>query len=176
MSGNTITIIGNVTKDPELRFTASGQATASFGIAVNRRWQNRQTNDWEEQVSFFNVVTWREMAENVAESLHKGSRVIVTGRLEQRSWETPDGDKRSVVDIVADEIGPSLRWATAQIVRNERRAGDNDGPGGPGGSGGSGNYSGPSSNPSSGAGPGRQPSTPPPAASGGGYDYDEEPF
>jgi single-strand DNA-binding protein len=170
MSGNTITIIGNVTKDPELRFTASGQATASFGIAVNRRWQNRQTNDWEEQVSFFNVVTWREMAENVAESLHKGSRVIVTGRLEQRSWETPDGDKRSVVDIVADEIGPSLRWATAQIVRNERRAGDNDGSGGPGGGG---NYGGPSS---SGGGSARQPSTPPPAASGGGYDYDEEPF
>ena len=162
MSGNTITIIGNVTKDPELRFTASGQATASFGIAVNRRWQNRQTNDWEEQVSFFNVVTWREMAENVAESLHKGSRVIVTGRLEQRSWETPDGDKRSVVDIVADEIGPSLRWATAQIVRNERRAGDgSDAP----------NYgSGGQSRP--------QPSTPPPAATGGGggYDYDEEPF
>lgn len=167
MSGNTITIIGNVTKDPELRFTASGQATASFGIAVNRRWQNRQTNDWEEQVSFFNVVTWREMAENVAESLHKGSRVIVTGRLEQRSWETPDGDKRSVVDIVADEIGPSLRWATAQVVRNERRPGDNDGPGASGG---------PSSNSSPGGGSSRQPSTPPPAASGGGYDYDEEPF
>ncbi len=166
MSGNTITIIGNVTKDPELRFTASGQATASFGIAVNRRWQNRQTNDWEEQVSFFNVVTWREMAENVAESLHKGSRVIVTGRLEQRSWETPDGDKRSVVDIVADEIGPSLRWATAQIVRNERRAADgSDAP----------NYS----NSGSSGGPSRQqqPSTPPPAAAGGGgYDYDEEPF
>ena len=170
MSGNTITIIGNVTKDPELRFTASGQATASFGIAVNRRWQNRQTNDWEEQVSFFNVVTWREMAENVAESLHKGSRVIVTGRLEQRSWETPDGDKRSVVDIVADEIGPSLRWATAQVVRNERRPGDNEGSGGSGGS------SVPSSNSSSGGGSSRQPSTPAPAASGGGYDYDEEPF
>lgn len=158
MSGNTITIIGNVTKDPELRFTASGQATASFGIAVNRRWQNRQTNDWEEQVSFFNVVTWREMAENVAESLHKGSRVIVTGRLEQRSWETPDGDKRSVVDIVADEIGPSLRWATAQVVRNERRAGE-PGSGAPMNSGGS----------------GRATSNPEPPASGG-YDYDEEPF
>ena len=169
MSGNTITIIGNVTKDPELRFTASGQATASFGIAVNRRWQNRQTNDWEEQVSFFNVVTWREMAENVAESLHKGSRVIVTGRLEQRSWETPDGDKRSVVDIVADEIGPSLRWATAQVVRNERRVGE-------GADGQSGGPSGASSNNS--GGPSRQPSsTPaPPASGGGGYDYDEEPF
>jgi single-strand DNA-binding protein len=161
MSGNTITIIGNVTKDPELRFTASGQATASFGLAVNRRWQNRQTNDWEEQVSFFNVVTWREMAENVAESLHKGSRVIVTGRLEQRSWETPDGDKRSVVDIVADEIGPSLRWATAQVVRNERRAGEpGDGP------------------MNSGGGAPRAASTPPaaPPSGGGGYDYDEEPF
>lgn len=169
MSGNTITIIGNVTKDPELRFTASGQATASFGIAVNRRWQNRQTNDWEEQVSFFNVVTWREMAENVAESLHKGSRVIVTGRLEQRSWETPDGDKRSVVDIVADEIGPSLRWATAQVVRNERRAGEGaDGPSGGSSGGGYSNNSG---------GASRQSSTPaPPASGGGGYDYDEEPF
>ena len=96
---------------------------ASFGVAVNRRWQNRQTNEWEERTSFFNVVCWREMAENVTESLGKGTRVVVTGRLEQRSWETENGEKRSVVEIVADEVGPSLRWATAEITRNERRGG-----------------------------------------------------
>lgn len=168
MSGNNITIIGNVTRDPELRFTASGQATANFGMAVNRRWQNRQTNEWEEAVSFFNVVTWRELAENAAESLHKGTRVIVTGRLEQRSWETPDGEKKSVIDIVADEIGPSLRWASAQVIRNERRGSD-DGPGG--------NFGGTASGASSSNQPSRGPSRPAanaePAAS---YDYDEEPF
>ena len=120
MSSN-VTIIGNVTRDPELRFTPSGQANASFGVAVNRRWQNRQTNEWEEAVSFFDVVCWRELAENVSEGITKGTRVIVTGRLEQRSWETQDGDKRSKIEIVADEVGPSLRWATATVTRNERR-------------------------------------------------------
>jgi single-strand DNA-binding protein len=120
-NGNSITLVGNITRDPELRFTASGQATASFGLAVNRRWQNRQSNEWEEATSFFNVVCWREMAENASESLGKGSRVIVTGRLEQRSYETQDGEKRSVVEVVADEIGPSLRWATAQVTKNDRR-------------------------------------------------------
>ena len=175
MSGNNITIIGNVTRDPELRFTASGQATANFGMAVNRRWQNRQTNEWEEAVSFFNVVTWRELAENAAESLHKGTRVIVTGRLEQRSWETPDGEKKSVIDIVADEIGPSLRWASAQVIRNERRGSD-DGPGGGGNSGGGnsgGGNSGGSSNNQPSRGASRPAANAEPAAS---YDYDEEPF
>jgi single-strand DNA-binding protein len=138
MADNTVTVIGNVTRDPELRFTPSGQAIASFGLAVNRRWQNRQTSEWEEATSFFNVVAWREMAENAGESLTKGSRVIVTGRLEQRSWETPDGEKRSVVEVVADEIGPSLRWATAQVVKNERRSGDGGGFSGGGGGGGGG--------------------------------------
>jgi single-strand DNA-binding protein len=127
MSGNSVTLVGNITRDPELRYTPTGAATCQFGLAVNRRWQNRQTSEWEEATSFFNVVAWREMAENAGESLQKGARVIVTGRLEQRSWETPDGEKRSVVEIVADEIGPSLRWATAQVVRNERRAGDGGG-------------------------------------------------
>jgi len=117
MAGNAVTLVGNITRDPELRFTNTGQATASFGLAVNRRWQNRQTQEWEEATSFFDVVCWREMAENAAESLSRGSRVIVTGRLEQRSWETPDGDKRSKVEVVADEIGPSIRWATAQVTR-----------------------------------------------------------
>ena len=129
-NGNTVTLVGNVTRDPELRFTPSGQATATFGLAVNRRWQNRQTQEWEEATSFFDVVCWREMAENASESLSRGARVIVTGRLEQRSWETPDGEKKSTVEIIADEIGPSLRWATAQVVRNERRSGDGGGFGG----------------------------------------------
>ena len=120
-NGNNIALVGNITRDPELRFTPTGQATATFGLAVNRRWQNRQTQEWEEATSFFDVVCWREMAENASESLARGSRVIVTGRLEQRSWETQDGDKRSKVEIVADEIGPSLRWATAQVTKNERR-------------------------------------------------------
>ena len=133
-NGNTVTVVGNITRDPELRFTASGQAKATIGLAVNRRWQNRQTSEWEEATSFFNVVAWREMAENAGESLTKGSRVIVTGRLEQRSWETPDGEKRSVVEVVADEIGPSLRWATAKVEKNERRGpGDFSGGGGGGG-------------------------------------------
>jgi single-strand DNA-binding protein len=132
MPDNTVTVIGNITRDPELRFTATGQATTSFGVAVNRRWQNRQSNEWEEATSFFDVVCWRELADNVAESLGKGARVIVTGRLEQRSWETQEGDKRSKVEIVADEVGPSLRWATAKVEKNDRRT-PNDGgaPGGP---------------------------------------------
>jgi single-strand DNA-binding protein len=123
-NGNSVTLVGNITRDPELRYTQTGQPNATFGLAVNRRWQNRQTNEWEEAVSFFNVVCWRDMAENAAQSLTKGSRVIVTGRLEQRSWQTDQGDKRSVVEVVADEIGPSLRWATAEIQKVERRDGD----------------------------------------------------
>jgi len=129
-NGNSVTLVGNITRDPELRFTPSGQATATFGLAVNRRWQNRQTQEWEEATSFFDVVCWREQAENASESLSRGSRIIVTGRLEQRSWETPEGDKRSKVEVVADEIGPSLRWATATITKNERRGPDGGG-GGP---------------------------------------------
>ena len=134
---NSITISGNITRDPEMRYTPSGVSKVSFGVAVNRSWRNQQTQEWEEQTSFFNVVCWREMAENVTESLGKGSRVVVTGRLEQRSWETENGEKRSVVEIVADEVGPSLRWATAQITRNERRGGGDFGGGG-GGAGGAG--------------------------------------
>ena len=130
MSGNTVTLIGNITRDPELRFTPSGQATATFGLAVNRRWQNRQSGEWEEATSFFDVVCWREMAENASESLARGARVIVTGRLEQRSWETAEGEKRSKIEVVADEIGPSLRWATAQVQKNDRR-GPSDGGGQP---------------------------------------------
>lgn len=129
MADNTITVVGNLTRDPELRFTQTGRARALLGVAVNRRWMNRQTNDWEEQVSFFNVVCWAELAENVSESLAKGNRVVITGRLEQRSWETQDGEQRNVVEIIADEIAPSLRWATAEITRIPR------GPAGDGGGG-----------------------------------------
>jgi single-strand DNA-binding protein len=133
MPDNSVTLVGNVTREPELRYTAAGQAMAKFGLAVNRRWQNRQTNTWEESTSFFDVVAWREMAENVGESIAKGTRVIVTGRMEQRSYENQAGERRSAVELVADEIGPSLRWATAKVVRNERRS---DGDGSPGGAGG----------------------------------------
>jgi single-strand DNA-binding protein len=134
MADNTVTVIGNVTRDPELRFTPSGQAIATFGLAVNRRWQNRQTQEWEEQVSFFDVTCWAQLGQNVSDTLVKGSRTIVTGRLEQRSWETDQGDKRSKVEIIADEVGPSLRWATADITKNERREGGDAPAGGGGGS------------------------------------------
>ena len=151
MTANSVTVVGNITRDPELRFTPTGQARATFGLAVNRRWQNRQTQEWEEQVSFFNVTCWGDLGDNVSESISKGSRVIVTGRLEQRSWETPEGEKRSVVEIVADEVGPSLRWATAQVTKTDRK--------GPGEGGG-----------------GQAGGTRPVANSAPDYGYDEEPF
>ena len=119
---NSVTLVGNVVSDPILRFVSSGQPTTTFGLAVNRRWQNRQTQEWEEATSFFDVVAWRDLAENCAESLAKGNRIIVTGRVEQRSWETPEGDKRNKLEIAADEIGPSLRWATAQVTKTEKRS------------------------------------------------------
>jgi single-strand DNA-binding protein len=122
---NAVTVVGNITRDPEMRFTPSGVAKVNFGVAVNRSWRNQQTNEWEEQTSFFNVVCWRDLAEHVGASLQKGARVIVTGRLEQRSWETEQGEKRSIIEIVADEIGPSLRFATASVTKVERQgAGD----------------------------------------------------
>ncbi|MGC8513437.1 MAG: single-stranded DNA-binding protein [Acidimicrobiales bacterium] len=123
-NGNHVSIIGNLTRDPELRFTPSGQATATFGVAVNRRWQNRQTNEWEEATSFFDVVCWAQLAENAAQSLTKGTRVLVSGRLDQRSWETPDKERRSKIEITADEVAPSLRYATVTISKNERRSPD----------------------------------------------------
>jgi len=124
-NGNHVSIVGNLTRDPELRFTPSGQATATFGVAVNRRWQNRQTNEWEEATSFFDVVCWAQLAENAAQSLSKGTRVLVSGRLDQRSWETQEHERRSKIEITADEVAPSLRYATANITRNERRTPDN---------------------------------------------------
>jgi len=115
---NTVTVVGNVTRDPELRFTPSGAAVATFGLAWNRRSQNAR-GETEEQVSFFDVTCWRQLAENVAESLSKGTRVVVYGRLEQRSWETTDGERRSKVEIIADDVAPSLKWATAELTRND---------------------------------------------------------
>jgi len=120
MSDNSITVIGNLTRLAELRYTPSGAAVATFGLAVNRKWQNRQTQAWEEETSFLDVVCWSQLAENVSESLEKGARVIVTGRVQMRSWETSDGDKRSKIEIVADDVGPALKWATAAVTRNER--------------------------------------------------------
>lgn len=132
MPDNTVTVVGNITRDPELRFTPAGQAVATFGMAVNRRFQ--KNGQWEEQTSFFNVTAWGTLGENASNSLHKGARILVNGRLDQRSWETQEGEKRSTVEIVADEIGPSLRWATVEITKNERREGGDFSGGGGGGS------------------------------------------
>lgn len=120
---NNVTLIGNLVDDPELRFTPSGVAMAKIRMAVNRRWRS-QDGEWQEDTSFFTGTVWREQAEQIAESLQKGARVIVTGRLEQRSWETQEGDKRSVVEIQIDEMGPSLRWATATVNKTQRSGGD----------------------------------------------------
>src|SRR5690242_16995331 len=126
---NTIKISGNITREPEMSYTPSGVSKVTFGVAVNRSWRNQQTQEWEVQTSFFNVVAWRQLAENVAASLTKGSRVVVSGRLEQRSWETEAGEKRSIVEVVADDVAPSLRFATAEIHKVER-SGPGDGGGG----------------------------------------------
>jgi single-strand DNA-binding protein len=177
MSGNAVQLVGNITRDPELRYTPTGQATATFGLAVNRRWQNRQTQAWEEATSFFDVVTWRELAENASASLQRGTRVIVVGRLEQRSWETQDGDKRSKVEVIADDVAPSLRWATAQVERTQR----SDSQGG-GGNYGGGNGGGGYNNQQQGGGfnnaPAQAPANQGANSSGGdpGWGADEEPF
>lgn len=123
MADNTITVVGNVTRDPELKFLNSGQAALRLAVAVSRRWTNRQTNEQQEQTSFFDVQAYGSLAENVASSLTKGSRVVVTGRMEQRSWETDNGEKRYAFEIIADDIAPSLRWATAAVTRNPRAEG-----------------------------------------------------
>jgi single-strand DNA-binding protein len=126
MADNTVTLVGNLTRDPELRFTQGGKGVASFGLAVNRRYQ--VNGEWQEKVSFFNVVAWDQLGENAAASLTKGTRIIVNGRLEQRDYETQQGEKRSVVEVVADEIGPSLRWARAEVERTQRTGPDGGGP------------------------------------------------
>ena len=131
---NTVTLTGNLTKDPELRYTTGGRGVASFGLAVNRRYQ--VNGEWQEQVSFFNVVAWADLGENAAASLHKGNRVMVTGRLEQRSYDTREGEKRNITEVIADDLGPSLRWAQAQVERISRDSADGGGFSGGGGGGG----------------------------------------
>ncbi len=125
MAGDTvITVIGNLTADPELRFTASGAAVTNFTVASTPRTFNRNSGEWEDGPALFlRCGLWRQPAENVAESLTKGARVIVTGRLRQRSFETKDGDKRTVIELEADEVGPSLRYATATVSKPGRSVG-----------------------------------------------------
>lgn len=144
---NTVTVVGNVTRDPELRFTPGGMAVASFGVAWNRRKQ-----DGEDEVSFFDVTCFRDLAENVAESIAKGTRVVIFGSLQQRSWETQEREKRSKVEILADDVAPSLKWASAEIRKNDRSEGGSRSGG-------------------SGGGSGRPVANEPPP-----YDSDEEPF
>jgi single-strand DNA-binding protein len=139
MAGETvITVVGNLTADPELRFTPSGAAVASFTVASTPRTFDRQANEWKDgETLFMRCSIWREAAENVAESLTKGTRVIVQGRLVQRSFETREGEKRTVVEMQVDEVGPSMRYATAKVTRSQRGGG-----GFGGGSGGQGGYNG----------------------------------
>ena len=121
-----ITIVGNLVADPELRFTPSGAAVANFRIASTPRTFNRETNQWEDgEALFLTCNVWRQAAENVAESLSKGMRVVVTGRLKQRSYETKEGEQRTVFEVEVDEVGPSLKYATASVNRNPREGGQN---------------------------------------------------
>jgi single-strand DNA-binding protein len=120
---NQVTIVGNLTDDPELRYTPNGAAVCKFRIAVNRRIPDGAGGWKDGEASYFTVNAWRSLAENAAESLTRGSRVLVSGRLQYRSWENQDGDKRTAVEIEADELGPSLRWATARVERNPRSSG-----------------------------------------------------
>jgi single-strand DNA-binding protein len=135
----TITVVGNLTADPELRFTPSGAAVANFTVASTPRIYDRQSGEWKDgEALFLRCNIWREAAENVAESLTRGARVIVQGRLKQRSFETREGEKRTVVEVEVDEIGPSLRYATAKVNKASRSGGGGGGFGGGGGGGGGG--------------------------------------
>ena len=143
-AGDTnITVIGNLTDDPELRFTPSGAAVAKFRVASTPRFMDRTTNEWKDGEPLFLACTvWRQAAENVAESLVRGSRVIVSGRLKQRSYETREGEKRTVIELEVDEIGPSLRYATAKVTKASRGEGGGGFSGGGGGGGGFGSSGG----------------------------------
>jgi single-strand DNA-binding protein len=138
MAGDTvITVIGNLTADPELRFTPSGAAVANFTVASTPRTFDRQSNEWKDgETLFLRCSVWREAAENVAESLQKGMRVIVQGRLKSRSYETKEGERRTVTELDVDEVGPSLRYASAKVNRNARSGGQGGGFGGGGQGGG----------------------------------------
>ncbi|GIL34764.1 single-stranded DNA-binding protein [Phycicoccus sp. MAQZ13P-2] len=135
MAGDTvITIIGNLTADPELRFTPSGAAVANFTVASTPRAFDRQSNEWKDgETLFMRCSIWRDAAENVAESLHRGTRVIVSGRLKSRSYETKEGEKRTVMELEVDEVGPSLRYASAKVTKAERGQGGGGFGGGGGG-------------------------------------------
>src|SRR5215472_9746884 len=136
-AGDTqITIVGNLVDDPELRYTPTGQAVAKFRVASTPRFMDRSTNEWKDGDSLFlSCDVWRQAAENVAETLQRGMRVIVQGRLRQRSYETREGEKRTVYEVVVDEVGPSLRYASAKVTKTARSGGGfGGGPGGPGGS------------------------------------------
>ena len=132
MAGETvITVVGNLVDDPELRFTPSGAAVANFRIASTPRTFDRQTNDWKDgEALFLSCAVWRQAAENVAESLTKGMRVVVQGRLKQRSYETREGEKRTVFELEVEEVGPSLKYATAKVARASRSGGGGGGYGG----------------------------------------------
>jgi single-strand DNA-binding protein len=145
MAGETpITLVGNLTADPELRFTPSGAAVANFTVASTPRTFDRQSNEWRDgDAMFLNCAVWRQAAENVAESLQKGMRVIVQGRLKSRSYETREGEKRTVFEVDVDEIGPALRYATAKVTRTSSGGGQGGGGRSSGGGyGGGGNSSG----------------------------------
>ena len=139
-AGDTqITIIGNLTRDPELRYTPTGQAVANFAVASTARQFDRNTNEWKDgDPLFLRCSIWRQAAENVAESFQRGMRVIVSGRLRQRSYETKEGEKRTVVEVEVDEVGPSLRYASAKVTKSGRSGGGSGGFGGGQGGGGQG--------------------------------------
>jgi single-strand DNA-binding protein len=150
MAGDTtMTIIGNLTNDPEVRFTSTGVAVANFTVASTPRAFDRQSNEWKDgETLFMRCSVWRDVAENVAESLQRGSRVIVSGRLKSRSYDTKEGEKRTVIELEVDEVGASLRYATAKVNKSSRSSGGGNysggGGGGGGGFGGSGGNTGPS--------------------------------
>ena len=165
----TITVVGNLTEDPELRFTPSGAAVAKFRVASTPRFLDRQTNEWKDgEPLFLQCNAWRQMAENVAESLQRGARVVVTGRLRQRSYETREGEKRTVFELEVDEVGPSLKYATAKVQKMSRSSGG--GGGGYGSGGGNGGGGGPADDPWASAVPASGTS-----GGGSGTSYDEEP-
>jgi single-strand DNA-binding protein len=170
----TITVIGNLTDDPELRFTPSGAAVANFRVASTPRILDRTTNEWKDGEPLFLACNiWRQAAENVAESLQRGARVIVSGRLRQRSYETREGEKRTVMELEVDEIGPSLRYATAKVQKMQRSSGG--GGGGGYGSGGSGGNSGGGGKTGGGGGNFDDPWASAAPASSSSGNFDEEP-
>ncbi|WP_328989825.1 single-stranded DNA-binding protein [Kribbella sp. NBC_01245] len=169
MAGETtITLVGNLVDDPELRFTPSGAAVANFRIASTPRTYDRQTGEWKDGDSLFlSCSVWRQAAENVAESLQRGMRVIVQGRLKSRTYETREGEKRTVFEIDVDEVGPSLRSATAKVTKAMRSGPGGEGGGGGFGGGGGGNFGGPAGAPGGGA-PQNDPWATPAGGGGGG--------